>query len=199
MVWKNWGLPLSRASGTKGIQSWHTDNQLLRAKKEKTLKDEHWKPSKAFDEGRQGQSPTCLKAKVLVAQSCPTLCDPIDCDPLGSSVHGILQARILEWVAIPFSRGSPQPRNQIRVSCIAGRFFTVWATREAPIEIKCIINIMRLNCPQTILLPSPRKNCLLWNWFLVPKRLGTTGLEDLSPLTRDWTRAMALKAQNLNH
>ena len=45
--------------------------------------------------------------KVLVAQSCPTLCDPMDCDPPGSSVHGILQARILEWLAVPFSRGSP--------------------------------------------------------------------------------------------
>ena len=47
-----------------------------------------------------------VKVKVLVTQLCPTLCDPMDCDPLGSSVHGILQARILEWVAIPFFRGS---------------------------------------------------------------------------------------------
>ena len=52
------------------------------------------------------------KMKVLVSQSCPTLCDPMDCSPPGSSVHGILQARILEWVAIPFSRGSSQPRDQ---------------------------------------------------------------------------------------
>ena len=50
---------------------------------------------------------------------------------LGSSVHGILQARILEWVAIPFSRESSQPRNQTQVSCIASRFFIVWAAREA--------------------------------------------------------------------
>ena len=49
----------------------------------------------------------------------------------GSSVHGILQARILEWVAVPFSRGSSQPRDQTQVSCIASGFFTVWATREA--------------------------------------------------------------------
>ena len=53
----------------------------------------------------------------------------MDCSPPGSSIHGILQARILEWVAFPFSRGSSQPRNQTGVSCIAGRFFTVWATR----------------------------------------------------------------------
>ena len=60
-----------------------------------------------------------------VAQSCPTVCDPCTI-----TVHGILQARILEWVAIPFSRGSSQPRHQIQVSCIAGKFFTSWAIRE---------------------------------------------------------------------
>ena len=56
------------------------------------------------------------RKKVLVTQSCPTLCDPMDCSPLGSSVHGILQARILEWVAISFSRGSSSPRDWTWVS-----------------------------------------------------------------------------------
>ena len=69
---------------------------------------------------------------VLVFQSCLTLCDPVDYSLPGSSVHGILQARILEWVAISFSRGSSQPRNQTQVSCIVGRFFIVWATRDTP-------------------------------------------------------------------
>ena len=55
----------------------------------------------------------------------------MDCSPLGSYVHGILQARILDWVAIPFSRGSSRPRDWTLVSCTAGTFFTVWATREA--------------------------------------------------------------------
>ena len=50
--------------------------------------------------------------KSVFAQSCPTFCDPMDCSPLGSSVYGILQARILEWVAISFSRGSSQPRDR---------------------------------------------------------------------------------------
>ena len=67
----------------------------------------------------------------LVAQSCPTLCDRMDCSPPGSSVHGILQARILEWVAMPSPRGSSQPKDRTQVSCIAGRFFTIWATKEA--------------------------------------------------------------------
>ena len=71
-----------------------------------------------------------IVVKVLVAQSCPTLCDPMDCSPPGSSVHGISQIRILEWLAIPFSRGSSWPRDWTQVSCIAGRFFTIWTTRE---------------------------------------------------------------------
>ena len=65
-----------------------------------------------------------------VAQSCLTLCDPMDCSPPGASIHGIFQARVLEWVAISFSRGSSPPRNRTQVSCIIGRRFTVWATRE---------------------------------------------------------------------
>ena len=70
---------------------------------------------------------------VLVAQLRLTLCDPIDCSLPGLSVHGILQAGILERRAIPFSRGSSQPKNQAQVSYIAGRFFTVWAMSKVPI------------------------------------------------------------------
>ena len=74
----------------------------------------------------------------LVTQSCLTLCDPMNCRQPGSFVHGILQARILEWVAIPFSRRSSQPRDWTWVSCIASRFFTHWATREAlSLRYKC--------------------------------------------------------------
>ena len=66
------------------------------------------------------------EVKVKVTQSCPTLCDPMD-----YTVHGILQARILEWVAFPFSRGSSQSKDQTEVSHIADGFFTRWATRKA--------------------------------------------------------------------
>ena len=72
----------------------------------------------------------------VVAQLCPTLCDPMDCSPSGSSVHGILQARILEWVAISFSRGSSRPWDQTWVFCITSRCFTLWATREEYSAIK---------------------------------------------------------------
>ena len=65
-----------------------------------------------------------------VAQSCLTLCDPMDCSLPGSSLHGILQARILEWAAISFSRGSSRLGDRSRVPCIAGRCFNLWATRE---------------------------------------------------------------------
>ena len=73
----------------------------------------------------------------LVPQLCPAFCNPRADSPPGFSVHGILQARILEWVAIPFSRGSSWPKNWSEVSCIAGRFFTIWATRETHL---CLIS-----------------------------------------------------------
>ena len=71
------------------------------------------------------------KVKVLIAQLCLTLWEPMDCCPSDSSVLRILQVRILEWVAISFSRGSFWLSDQTQVSCIAGRFFTVWATGKA--------------------------------------------------------------------
>ena len=68
------------------------------------------------------------EVKVLMAQLCLTLCNPMDCSPPGSSVHGILQARILEWVSVPFSSRSSQRRDWTWASHTAGRFFTFWAT-----------------------------------------------------------------------
>ena len=70
------------------------------------------------------------EVKGLVAQLWPTICDPMDCSLPVSFVHGILQARILEWVAILLSRGSSPPRDKTCVSCIVGRYFTIWATKE---------------------------------------------------------------------
>ena len=91
-----------------------------------------WRVRRRGLEG-EGSPPSdcCIAVCVLVAQSCPSLCDPMDCSPPGSSVHGILQARILEWVAMLSSRGSSQPRDQTQVFHIAGGFFIIWVTREA--------------------------------------------------------------------
>ena len=66
----------------------------------------------------------------LVAKLCPTLWDPMDCRLPGSSVHGILQVRILEWVAMPSSRESSRSRDRTQLACVAGRFFTNWTTWE---------------------------------------------------------------------
>ena len=66
-----------------------------------------------------------------VAQPGLTLCDPMVCSSPGSSIHGIFQGRILEWIATSFSRGSSRPRNWTRISHIVGRLFIVWSTREA--------------------------------------------------------------------
>ena len=77
-----------------------------------------------------------------IAQLCLTLCNLMDCSLPGSSVHGIFQARILEWVSISFSRGSSLSRDWTWVSCTAGRFFTVWAIREANSKQKKIISGM---------------------------------------------------------
>ena len=90
------------------------------------------------------------------AQSCPTLCDPVDCSPPGSSIHGIIQARILEWVAIFFSRGFSWPRDRTKVSCITGRCFNLWATYKFS---TFVINIWG----------SPPKKTLIWSfsWPLI--------------------------------
>ena len=79
----------------------------------------------------------------LVTKSCMTLCDPMDYSLPGSSVHEILQARILKWVAISFSRWSAQPRNRTRVSCIAGGFFANWAMRK--LELWGVIHFISLS------------------------------------------------------
>ena len=78
------------------------------------------------------------------------LCDPMDCSPPGSSVHGMLQARRLEWVAIPFSRGSSRPRNRPQVSCTAGRFFTT-DPPGSPVQ-----EVGPSSPRPPLLLPSPR-------------------------------------------
>ena len=91
--------------------------------KTKSSKHAHYTENERKNKEKKGtKRKTKIKVKVLVAQLCPTFCNPMDCSPPGSSVHGIFQARILEWVAIPFSWGSFQPKDQTEVSRIAGRF-----------------------------------------------------------------------------
>ena len=85
----------------------------------------------------QGMKEGEVGAIVVESLGCVRLfCDPMDCTLPGSSVHGISQARILEWVAIPFSRGSSWPKDWTKVSHLAGRFFTIWATGETIHQFK---------------------------------------------------------------
>ena len=118
---------------------------------------------------------------VLVAESCLTLCNSMDRSPPGSSVHGILQARILEWITIPFSRGSSQPRDQTWVSCIAGRLFTIQATREAPRIL------------------GAGSHSLLWRIFLIQgSNLGLLHCRQiLSPSELAWGRMNSLLVRSI--
>ena len=84
------------------------------------------------------------KKESQVAQSCPTLCDPMECSLPDSSIHGIFQARVLEWVAISFSRGSSWPSNRTWVSRIAGRRLTAWATTCKTFAVICRIPFQSL-------------------------------------------------------
>ena len=105
---------------------------------------------------------------MLVTQSGPTLLDPTDWNPPGSSVHGISQARILEWVTVSFSRGSSWPRDQTQVSCISGRFFIFWATREAQVEKKG--KSIKKVLPNE---SSPKLQCEKKSWFIKRARCQT--------------------------
>ena len=88
---------------------------------------------------------TNMKVCVFVTQSYPTLCNPMDCSPPGSSIHRTLQARKLEWIAIPFSKGSLWPRDQTQVSCIAVRFFSVWTKLPSQIKVGHVQAVEGLN------------------------------------------------------
>ena len=87
------------------------------------------------------QSLILKRSQSVITQSCPSLCKPLNYSLPGSSVHGISQARILAWVAISSSRWSSCPRHQTQVCCLAGRFFTIWATRKVQASFYLLINL----------------------------------------------------------
>ena len=112
-----------------------------------------------------------------VTQSCPTLCDPMDCSLPGSSIHWIFQARILEWVAVSFSRGSSWSRDWTRVSYITGRLLNVWATREVPGEIIAltiqtfvgkVMSLLFNASSRFVIAFLPRSKYLLISWLQSP-------------------------------
>ena len=123
-----------------------------------------------------------------MAQSCLTLCDPMDCSLSGSSVHGILQARILEWAAIPFSRGSSQSRDRTQVSRIAGGCFTIWATREDQYILLQYIHILSSKSEKAM---APYSSTLAWKipWTEEPGRLQS--MRSLR-FGHDWATSLSL-------
>ena len=147
----------------------------------------------------------------LVNRSHPTTCDPMDCNPPGSSVHGILQARTLEWVAMPSSRGSSQPKNWTQISHIAGGFFTIWATREALVSMYIILSLyvcLYISCevevaqscptlcnPMDYSLPGSSVHGILQarvlEWVAISFSRG-------SSLPRDWTRVSRIVGRHFN-
>ena len=136
----------------------------------------------------------CVCAKSL--QLCPTLCDPKDCSLLVSSVHGILQARILEWVAMPSSRASSWPRDQTPVSCgscITGRFFTIKSPGKPKMMGTFVQNHRTYNtksiphsCGSWVIMMSQHmfiryKQCPIW-WGAVDNRGGCACMENTGNL-----------------
>ena len=120
---------------------------------------------------------------VKVTQSCPVLCNPRD-----YTVHGILQARILEWAAFPFSRGSSQPRDQTQVSHIAGRFFTSWATKRIHLAMQethelCIQSLGQEDTLEQVM--ATHSSIVAWKipWPEEPGGLQSMGLQRIG---QDW-------------
>ena len=126
----------------------------------------------------QSTSKRCTVLRLrLDTQSCPTLCDPMDCSPPVSSAHGIFQARMLEWVAISFSRGSSRPRDQIQVSCTAGRFL--------PTELQGKLLIYCIGASQMALvvknLPANAGGVRDVGWDRWPECTSSCGAESAGP------------------
>ena len=126
--------------------------------------------------------------KVKVALLCP-LWDPMDCSPWGSSVRWLLQARMLKWVSISFSRESSWPRDWTQVFCIAGRCFNLWATREAlwKVKVKLLSHVWLFVTPWTVAHQAPPLTGLsrqeYWSGlpFPSPGDLPNPGIEPRSP------------------
>ena len=157
-----------------------------------------WLKFKAMLKSKAGQEPMKFVLEVEegklklyaieseVARLCPTLCDPMDCSLSASSIHWIFQARVLEWIAIYFSRGSSQPRYQTQVSRIAGRRFTFWATREA-------LRRSRYFKPNLLLILLPtlnthQENCAIYMVFVLACGLSNSYslLEDIVQNLISW-------------
>ena len=117
----------------------------------------------------------------LVTKSCPALWDSVDCSPPGSSVHGISQVRILECIAISFSKGSSWPGDQTRLSCTGRRILYHWATREAPWSLTKRAQLSSLSSPHHMRMPWES------SWLQARKR----ALTRTQPLLTSWSQTFS--------
>ena len=136
-TWRKWRRESEEKSESEAPGSWpgpqnlRVESPLLSYKVRVTMGNDLNKAEKHYLQLLRHLLQRLLsESESEVTQSCPTLCNPMDCSLPGFSVHGIFQAKILEWGAISFSKRSAQPRDWTPVSHIVGRRFTVWATRE---------------------------------------------------------------------
>ena len=127
------------------------------------------------------------------------LCDPMNCSLRGSSIHGIFQARILEWVAISFSRGFSQPRDRTQVSHIAGRCFTIWVTREALTRDQILGSQYQMQTHRTLRLENCRINVENISFCRWGRGATLRGLQNLGSHTRDWTQTPVVEAWSPNY
>ena len=133
-----------------------------------------------------------------VAQSCPTLCDLMDCSLPGSSVHGIFQARVLEWFAISSSRESSHPRDQTQVSCIVGRCFTIWTTRKDAIcGMKVNVIPFSILFPQMMLKKTVDTNILAY--YNVKLKFSVKSQSTHWDILMTWQRSELLENLNCFH
>ena len=140
---------------------------------------------------------TQIHTHTEVAQLCPTLRNPMDCSPPDSSVHGIFQAWILEWVTISFSRGSSWPRDRTRVSRIVGRCFTVWATKEVHQKHRrVVVSFKRMSVEifyRWNLLPRSQLANYMHSWRQEAAKKGPTGKYLGYPIRSSYSASVDLK------
>ena len=135
---------------------------------------------------------TYKKVKMLVFQSCPTLCNSMACRLLGSSVHGISQARIQEWVPIPFSRESSRPRDWTQVSYITGRFFTIRIDHYKCKQVGKYVQVKASHSVQLLATPSPTRLFCPWNSPGKNTLVGSFPSLAESSWPRDWAQVSCI-------
>ena len=167
-------LSLFRSLNSPLLSTLHLQDAVLGAVDEVTMQEMLSSPQQTWktNEGGKSNLHVCVRS---VTQSYLSLCDPTDCSPSGSPIHGIFQARILEWVAISYSRGSSCPRDWTQVSCISG--FGRWILYHCTIWEAICICVVAQSCPISLFKGFPRQEYWSGLPFPPPEDLPDPGIE----------------------